>query len=116
MNALADFSPIARSLIVMAAIAILVLFLQLAAPIVAPMLLAVFIAVVATPPLRWMRRFGMPKWAALAFIVFVLLDVGSLFLLLATGAIEGFRDNLPGYQQQEPLLITGQVVRSGSCC
>ncbi len=104
MNALAGFSPIARSLIVMAAIAILVLFLQLAAPIVAPVLLAVFIAVVATPPLRWMRRFGMPKWAALAFIVFVLLDIGSLFLLLATGAIEGFRDSLPGYQERFMLL------------
>jgi len=46
MNVLAGFSPIARALIVTAAIAILVLFLQLAAPIVAPMLLAVFIAVV----------------------------------------------------------------------
>lgn len=104
MNALAGFSPITRSLIVMAAIAILVLFLQQAAPIVAPILLAVFIAVVVTPPLRWMRRFGMPKWAALAFIVFVLLDIGSLFLLLATGAIEGFRDSLPGYQERFLLL------------
>ncbi len=108
MNALAGFSPIARSLIVMAAVAILALFLQLAASIVAPMLLAVFIAVVASPPLRWMRRFGMPKWAALAFIVFVLLDIGSLFLLLATGAIEGFRDNLPGYQERF-LLLSDQL-------
>ncbi len=50
----------------------------------------------------------MPKWAALAFIVFVLLDVGSLFLLLATGAIEGFRDNLPGYQERF-LLLSDQL-------
>ncbi len=108
MNGLAGFSPISGALIVTAAIAILALFLQLAASIVAPMLLALFIAVVATPPLRWMRRFGMPKWAALAFIVFVLLDVGSLFLLLATGAIEGLRDNLPSYQERF-LLLSDQL-------
>jgi len=104
MNVLVGFSPSARALIVTAAIAILVIFLQLAAPIIAPMLLAVFIAIVATPLLRWMRRFGMPKWAALAFIVFVFLDVGSLFLLVTTGALEGFRDSLPGYQERFMLL------------
>ncbi len=104
MNALAGFSPIARALIVTAAIAIVVIFLELTASIVAPMLLAVFIAIVATPPLRWMRRFGMPKWAALVFIVFVLLDVGSLFLLVFTGALEGFRDSLPGYRERFMLL------------
>ncbi len=104
MNVLTDFSPVARALVVAAAIAIVVIFVELAASIIAPMLLAVFIAIVATPPLRWMRRFGMPKWAALAFIVFVLLDVGSLILLVATGALEGFRSSLPGYQERFMLL------------
>ncbi len=104
MNAFAGFSPIARALIVTAAIAIVVIFLELTASIVAPMLLAVFIAIVVTPPLRWMRRFGMPKWAALAFVVFVILDVGSLFLLVFTGALEGFRDSLPGYRERFVLL------------
>ena len=104
MNALAGFSPLARGLIVTAAVAILVIFLELTAAVVAPLLLAVFIAIVATPALRWMRRFGMPKWAALAFVVFVLLDVGSLFLLVTTGALEGFRDSLPGYRERFALL------------
>ncbi len=104
MNALTGFSPIARALVVAAAVAIIVIFLELTAPITAPLLLAVFIAIVATPALRWMRRFGMPKWAALGFVVFVLLDVGSLFLLVATGALEGFRDSLPGYRERFALL------------
>ncbi len=104
MNVLVDFSPIARALVVTAAIAIIVIFLELTASIVAPMLLALFIAIVATPALRWMRRFGMPKWAALAFVAFVILDVGSLFLLVTTGALEGFRDSLPGYRERFALL------------
>ncbi len=104
MNVLAGFSPVARALIVTAAIAIVATFLQSAASIIAPILLAVFISVVATPPLRWMERRRIPKWFALAFIVLVLLDVGSIFLLVATGALEGFRDSLPGYQERFMLL------------
>ena len=104
MNVLTGFSPIARALIVAAAVAIVVLFLQAAASIVAPMLLAAFIAVIATPPLRWMRRKGTPKWVALGLIVFVLLDIGSIFALLTTGALEEFRHSLPSYQERFVLL------------
>jgi len=104
MDVTTGFSPIARVLIVMAAIAILLIFLRLAAPIIAPLLLAVFIAIVATPLLRWMRRRGLPKWFALAVIVLVLLDVGSIFALVTTGALEGLRESLPGYRERFTLL------------
>lgn len=104
MNALASFSPAARGLIVAAAIAIVLLFLQAAESVVAPILLAAFIAIVAAPPLRWMQRKGVPKWGALALIAFVLLDVGSLFGLITTGALEGFKDSLPGYQERLAML------------
>ena len=73
-------------------------------PILSPLLLAVFLAIVATPPLRWMRHKGVPKWGALALIAFVLLDVGSLLALLTTGALEGFRDSFPTYQERFLLL------------
>lgn len=95
MKILAGFSPLARAILVAAAIAIVVIFVQAAASIVAPMLLAVFIAIVATPPLNWMRSKGVPKYLALAVIVLVLLDVGSLFALISTGALEGFQERLP---------------------
>jgi AI-2 transport protein TqsA len=101
---LSDGYPLARALIVAAAIAIVLLFLQAAESIVAPVLLAVFIAIVAAPPLRWMQRKGVPKWGALALVAFVLLDAGSIFALITTGALEGFRDSLPGYQQRLTLL------------
>ena len=104
MSVLPSFSPISRALIVTAAIAIVVTFIQSAASIIAPILLALFIAIVATPPLRWMRRFGVPKWAALALIVFLFFDIGSLFLLATTGALEGFRESLPSYQERFILL------------
>jgi predicted PurR-regulated permease PerM len=104
MNVITGFSPIARAVIVTAAIAIAVTFLQAAAPIIAPILLAAFIAIVVTPPLRWMQRKRVPRWLALGVIVFVLLDAGSIFALLFTGELEGFRDGLPGYQERLTLL------------
>ncbi len=94
------FSPPARATIVAGACALVIGLMKLAAPILTPLLLAVFIVIVATPALRWMRRHGLPKWGALALIIFLLLDAGSLLALMTTGAIEGFRDSLPGYQER----------------
>jgi predicted PurR-regulated permease PerM len=108
MNALAGFSPPARGLIVAGALALVVSLMKAAAPILVPLLLAVFIAIIATPALKWMRRHGMPKWAALAVITFVLLDIGSLLALVTTGALEGFRDSLPTYQERF-LLLSDQL-------
>ena len=101
---LAGFSPIARAVIVTAAIALVVIFLQSAASVIAPILLAAFITVVATPPVRWMQRKRVPKWLALAIIVLVLLEAGSILALVLTGELEGFRDGLPSYQERLILL------------
>ncbi|KAA6186661.1 AI-2E family transporter [Thiohalocapsa marina] len=100
MSLPASFSAPARGLIVAAAIAVLIIVLQHAASLLTPVLLAVFIAVIATPPLRWMRRRGLPKWLALALVVFVLVEIGSLLAVLSTGALEGFRDSMPTYQER----------------
>jgi AI-2 transport protein TqsA len=104
MSVQIQFSPPARGLVIAGAVALVITLLHLAAPILSPLLLAVFIAVIATPPLRWMRRKGVPKWGALALILFVLLDFGSLLALLSTGALEGFRDSFPTYQERFMLL------------
>ena len=94
------FSAPARGLLVAGAFALVVTVLEAAAPILVPILLAVFIAIVTTPILHWMRSRGIPKWGALMVIAFVLLDVGSLFALVTTGAVEGFRNSLPTYQER----------------
>ncbi|HAS50776.1 MAG TPA: hypothetical protein DCS21_03125 [Gammaproteobacteria bacterium] len=94
------FSAPARGLLVAGAFALVIMVLQSAASILVPILLAVFIAIIATPMLHWMRRRGVPKWGALAAITFILLDIGSLLALVTTGAVEGFRDSLPTYQER----------------
>jgi predicted PurR-regulated permease PerM len=104
MNDQSSFSSISQALIITAAIAIVLILLQAAASVISPVLLAAFIAIVATPPLRWLRRKRVPKWIALAIVVFVLVEAGSILALIFTGQLEGFRDGLPGYQERLMLL------------
>lgn len=104
MNDYKTFSGVSRALIVIAAIAITLSFLHAAASIVAPILLAAFIAVIVTSPLNWLLRKRVPKWLAIGFIIFALLDGGSLLALVFTGQLEGFRHGLPGYQERLILL------------
>lgn len=104
MHLLNGFSPIARGVIVAAAIAVTVVVLQSAASIVAPVLLAAFIAVILTPPLRWLRRKRVPQWISLPLIVILLLEAGSILGLVFTGQLEGFRESLPGYRERLTLL------------
>ena len=100
MSIVHDFSPPARGVIVAGACSLVIGLLKLAAPILEPILLAVFIAIVSTPALRWMIRHKVPKWGALVLIAFVLLDIGSLLALITTGALEGFRESFPTYQER----------------
>lgn len=97
-------SPLTRAAIVAAAACVVVLFMRSAASILAPTLLALFIAVIAVPPLRWLRRKGVPKFLAVLAILLLLLDVGSLVALTTTGALESLQENLPRYQERIALL------------
>jgi predicted PurR-regulated permease PerM len=97
-------SPPAHALIVTAAICVVVLFARSAASILAPALLAFFIAIVATPPLRWLRNRGMPKYLAVVLVLLVLLEVASLVALTTTSALEALREGLPRYQERLVLL------------
>jgi predicted PurR-regulated permease PerM len=116
MNISSGFSPPARGLVLAGALALVIGLMKLAAPLLSPILLAIFIAIVATPILAWMRRKRVPRWAALLLIAFVLLDVGSLLALVATGALEGFRDSIPTYQERFMLVaqqLGGWLERVG---
>jgi predicted PurR-regulated permease PerM len=101
------FTAPERALLTGAALVIVIAGVYAASSVVGPFLLAVFIAVVATPALRWLQRFGWPTWAGVLLVAFVLLDVGSLLMLVGSGALEGFRNSLPSYQERL-VLLTGQ--------
>lgn len=98
------FTTPQRAMLTAAALVIVIAGVYAASSVVGPFLLAVFIAVVATPALRRLQRFGWPTWLGVLVVAFVILDVGGLLMLAGSGALDGFRDSLPSYQERLALL------------
>ncbi|WP_296703784.1 AI-2E family transporter [Thiocapsa sp. UBA6158] len=99
------FGPATRVLITAAAFIVVVAGMRAASSLVTPFLLAVFIAVIATPPLRALRSRGVPNWAAMLLVVLAIAGLGSVLAILVAGSLDGFRASLPEYQDRLKLLV-----------
>ena len=96
-----EHPPRIRSLLLAAAAFVVVVAgLKAAQALVNPFLLAVFIAIISTPPLFWLEARGLPRGAAL--LVVVLAVVGALLgLSIVVGAsINDFTNDLPRYTER----------------
>ncbi|MDP2969954.1 MAG: AI-2E family transporter, partial [Deltaproteobacteria bacterium] len=88
------------ALLILASFVIVVAGMKAASSILVPFFLAVFIAVICTPPLFWLQRKGVPKVLALTFILVAILIVGLLFGALIGPSLNDFLISLPDYQEQ----------------
>lgn len=75
-----------RLLLVAAAVAVVVYALTRLAPVVVPVLLAVLVTAVLDSPAGWLRRRGLPRWAAavLTLLAALALGVGIAALVVPT--------------------------------
>lgn len=85
-------------LLVLASFVIVVAGMREAAPVLIPLSLAVFIAIICWPPLYWLKRAGLPSWAAVLLIVVGLVVLMSVLAAIVGSSIDGFVRNLPVYQ------------------
>ena len=90
----------AHPLLILASFIVVVAGMKAASSILVPFFLAVFIAVICTPPLFWLQRKGVPKVIALALILVAILVVGLLFGALIGSSLNDFLSSLPGYQER----------------
>ncbi len=88
------------ALLILASFVIVVAGMKAASSILVPFFLAVFIAVICTPPLFWLQRKGVPKVLALIFILVAILIVGLLFGALIGPSLNDFLRSLPDYQER----------------
>ncbi len=88
------------ALLTLASFIIVVAGMKAASSILVPFFLAVFIAVICTPPLFWLQRKGVPKVLALVFILVAILVAGFLFGVLIGPSLNHFLKSLPDYQEQ----------------
>ncbi len=98
MHITENSSPIARFLVVLASFVVVVAGMKAAESLLVPFLLSLFIAIISTPPLIWMRSKGLPTWLALLTIVSAIIIFSVLFGAIIGSSISGFREDLPEYQ------------------
>lgn len=89
-----------QSILILAALVIILAGIKAASALFVPFLLAAFISLIAATPLTWMIRRGVPNtWAALLSVIFVLLTL--FFLAAIIGASLGdFTRLLPDYEDK----------------
>ena len=89
-----------RLLLIAASIVILIAGLKAAGAIILPILVAVFLAVICTPPVVWLQRIGLPDWASVLVVFLMVLVVFVVLSLVVTASISSFQTRLPAYEKQ----------------
>ncbi len=92
-----------------AAFVIVVAGLRAAESLVSPFLMAIFIAVLVTPPMNWLKKKGLSQNLSMtAVLLGLVISMGALIALMA-GSLRGFRADLPFYHQRLGEL-TGNAI------
>jgi len=100
-------SPIARFLVVAAAFVIVVSGLKMAGALLVPFLLAVFIAMIVSPLLGWLKDRGIPGGLAILLIVILILLVGLLLTAVIGSSVDNFRQDIPLYSAKLTAMSEG---------
>ncbi|MCX5908959.1 MAG: AI-2E family transporter [Deltaproteobacteria bacterium] len=88
------------AVLILAGFIIVIAGMKAASSILVPFFMAVFIAVICTPPFFWLQRKGGPKILALIAILVIILGVGLLFGALIGPSLNDFLISLPDYQEE----------------
>ncbi|NMA10525.1 MAG: AI-2E family transporter [Methanomicrobiales archaeon] len=98
MNIAGNLPPPARIAIVGAAVVIVLAGVRAATPILAPLLVAVFFAMITAPVMVWLTRHGVPRILAAILVVAGLIGLFAGAIAFLGVALTGFIRSLPGYQ------------------
>lgn len=89
-----------RFLVTAAAFVIVVAGMRAAVEIIIPFLLAIFLAIIFTPALFWLRRKGFSTVFAILSVSLVIMLAGLLIGTILTTSIADFTNDLPKYTNQ----------------
>jgi len=98
-----------HKMLALAAFIVVVAGMKAASPILVPFLLSLFLAVIAAPPMFWLRDRGLPNWLALLAVVAVIVVVGIGLGAVVSRSIGDFSRDLPLYQARLAEISTGLV-------
>lgn len=81
-----------------AAFVVVVAGMKAAASLLVPFLLSIFIALICSPMLVWLRGKKVPTWAAIMLIMLAIVASGTLVATIVGASIADFRTQMPSYQ------------------
>ncbi|OUS13141.1 hypothetical protein A9Q89_03890 [Gammaproteobacteria bacterium 53_120_T64] len=90
-----------------AAFVVVVAGLKAAEPLLVPFLLSVFIALICSPLLVWLKSRRVPSGLAILLIVLGVVCLGAIVGAVVGTSIRGFRADLPEYQARLQLMSGG---------
>jgi predicted PurR-regulated permease PerM len=93
-------SKTAAIFITSAACVILIAGMRAASPLLVPMFLAVFIAIVSAPPLFWLKKKGIPSVLAMCIVMVALLVTMVMLAALVGTSLDTFLRDMPEYQHR----------------
>ncbi len=100
----ANFSALGRALLITAAVFIILSGMRAASGLLAPFLMAIFVAIVCSPMITWLRNKGMPNALALTLVLVMLGLAGAMLVAWLSGSLAEFSSDLPGYKVKLTLL------------
>lgn len=83
-----------------AAFVIIVAGLKSAATLLVPLLLAVFLSIICTPPLLWMQKKGIPSLLGILILMLGVVVLQISLVTLVSKSIADFSGNIPFYQER----------------
>jgi predicted PurR-regulated permease PerM len=89
----------AKSLLVLAAVVVVLAGFRHAQPLIVPLVVAAFIAAATAPMVDWLGRRGLPSFVSVALAVLLVIGTVGVFGLIVTMAASDLTDALPRYEQ-----------------
>lgn len=106
----AQLTPTVRFLLSMAAFVVIVAGMRAADALLVPFLLSLFIAVIAAPPLFYLKERGVPGGLAMMIVIAMIVVIGLLIGWMIGGSLNDFTLNLPKYQERLSMQ-SGKLVQ-----
>ena len=107
----------ARFLVNVAAFVIVIAGMRAAEPLLVPLILSVFFAIICAPPLFWMEEKKIPKGIAILIVIAAIIGLQVLVVAFIGTSVNDFTDNLPRYEsrlQEETASIRKWLENKGA--
>ncbi len=96
--------------IVMASVVIVLAGIKLAAVIIVPFLLSVFLSIILAPLFEWLKARGLPDALSIFTVMLVFVGVLGMISVLVGNSVQDFNNNLPIYEAKLSQSMNETIV------